>query len=70
MASSQWQEWKVDEPYLNLHCSLGEGPYYEKATNTLRETLRGIWKMVVRYPIWDVSYDVATIFTLGMASSH
>jgi sugar lactone lactonase YvrE len=30
------QEWHVTEPYLNLHCELGEGPYYEKATNTLR----------------------------------
>ncbi|KAK3692814.1 hypothetical protein B0T22DRAFT_436055 [Podospora appendiculata] len=30
------QEWPVAEPYLNLHCRLGEGPYFEKATNTLR----------------------------------
>jgi sugar lactone lactonase YvrE len=28
--------WKVTEPYLNIHCGLGEGPYYEAATNTLR----------------------------------
>jgi len=35
-------------------------------TNSLRETLRGLAKMVMRYPVWDVSYDVATIFTLGM----
>jgi hypothetical protein len=34
-------------------------------TNTLKETGRGLLKMLVRYPIWDVSYDVATIFTLG-----
>ncbi|KAI1328325.1 hypothetical protein F5Y16DRAFT_159010 [Xylariaceae sp. FL0255] len=34
-------------------------------TDTLKETLRGIWKMVVRYPVWDVSYDVAVIFTIG-----
>ena len=39
-----------------------------KATNTLRESLRGILRMILRYPIWDVSYDVATIFTLGMNS--
>lgn len=24
------------KPYLNLHCGLGEAPYYEAATNTLR----------------------------------
>ncbi|ORY69571.1 uncharacterized protein BCR38DRAFT_405279 [Pseudomassariella vexata] len=30
------QQWEVKEPYLNLHCGLGEGPYYEKATNSLR----------------------------------
>ncbi|CAK7567895.1 MAG: hypothetical protein SEPTF4163_005871 [Sporothrix epigloea] len=24
-----------------------------------------LWKMVVHYPIWDVSYDVAMIYTLG-----
>ncbi|KUI59344.1 Putative sugar lactone lactonase [Cytospora mali] len=31
-----YQVWNVEEPYLNLHSKLGEGPYYEKATNTLR----------------------------------
>jgi sugar lactone lactonase YvrE len=30
------QQWKVEKPYLNLHCSLGEGPFYEKATNSVR----------------------------------
>ncbi|KAK4044004.1 hypothetical protein C8A01DRAFT_31877 [Parachaetomium inaequale] len=30
------QQWHVSEPYLETHCSLGEGPYYEPATNTLR----------------------------------
>lgn len=30
------QTWTVDKPYLNIHCGLGEGPYYEKATNVLR----------------------------------
>ncbi|KAH8894818.1 regucalcin [Thozetella sp. PMI_491] len=28
----QWQA----EPYLEVHAALGEGPFYEKATNTLR----------------------------------
>ncbi|KAI0166422.1 hypothetical protein GGR57DRAFT_25647 [Xylariaceae sp. FL1272] len=30
------QEWHVTEPYLNLHCSLGEGPFYEPDTHNLR----------------------------------
>lgn len=30
------QQWHVTEPYVDLHCGLGEGPYYEKATQTLR----------------------------------
>ncbi|KAI6090397.1 regucalcin [Hypoxylon rubiginosum] len=32
----QLQVWNVTEPYLNLHCGLGEGPYYETATHSLR----------------------------------
>jgi hypothetical protein len=36
-----------------------------RPTSTSQEILRGLLKMVIRYPIWDVSYDVATIFTLG-----
>lgn len=28
------QKWSVTEPYLNIHCGLGEAPYYEG--NTLR----------------------------------
>ncbi|KAK4993669.1 hypothetical protein LTR66_004903 [Elasticomyces elasticus] len=30
-----------------------------------RQILRGLWRMVTYYPIWDVSYLVAVIFTLG-----
>ncbi|KAI0115708.1 hypothetical protein GGR51DRAFT_360046 [Nemania sp. FL0031] len=30
------QEWHVTEPYLHLGCALGEGPFYEAATNSLR----------------------------------
>ncbi|KEY68534.1 hypothetical protein S7711_08808 [Stachybotrys chartarum IBT 7711] len=30
-----------------------------------REVLRGIAKMFLRYPVWDISYDVAAIFTIG-----
>ncbi|PGH17784.1 hypothetical protein AJ79_00925 [Helicocarpus griseus UAMH5409] len=34
-------------------------------TDSLRSTLRGIKRMVVKYPYWDVSYLTAVIFTLG-----
>ncbi|TKA74312.1 hypothetical protein B0A49_07607 [Cryomyces minteri] len=30
-----------------------------------RAIVKGIWRMCVYYPIWDVSYDVAAVFTLG-----
>lgn len=30
------QEWKVEKPWLETHCSLGEGPFYEEETNTVR----------------------------------
>jgi sugar lactone lactonase YvrE len=30
------QTWTVTEPYVDCKCRLGEGPYYEKQTNTLR----------------------------------
>ncbi|KAF3761093.1 hypothetical protein M406DRAFT_230711, partial [Cryphonectria parasitica EP155] len=40
----------------------GEGT---KFTNTWSATMAGIGRMALRYPVWDVSYDVATIFTLG-----
>ncbi|CAL8576772.1 rRNA-processing protein cgr1 [Xanthoria parietina] len=30
------QCWKVTEPYLHLHCGLGEAPYYEESSQTLR----------------------------------
>lgn len=38
-----------------------------KPTNTINRTLGGIAKMFLRYPVWDVSYDVAVIFTIGMS---
>lgn len=36
-----------------------------KSTHTSREIMKGIWRMCTVYPVWDVSYLVATIFTLG-----
>ena len=40
-----------------------------RATNTAQEILRGVGKLFVRYPIWDVSYDVAAIFMWGRICS-
>ncbi|KAF2191157.1 hypothetical protein K469DRAFT_720146 [Zopfia rhizophila CBS 207.26] len=34
-------------------------------TASPREVGRGIWRMVTVFPTWDISYDVAIIFTLG-----
>ena len=45
------EEWKVEEPYVNLHCALGEGPYYEKATNTLR------WVDIIKRQLHTVSLE-------------
>ena len=36
-----------------------------KSTSTSREILRNIVRMATYYPYWDVSWLVATIFTLG-----
>ena len=35
-STSDLQEWHVTKPYLHLHCALGEGPFYEATTNSLR----------------------------------
>lgn len=37
-------------------------------TNTWSATTSGIKRMIFRYPVWDVSYDVAVVFTLGSVS--
>ncbi|PBP20523.1 hypothetical protein BUE80_DR008615 [Diplocarpon rosae] len=34
--SSSFQRWTVTEPYLDLHCALGEGPYFEESQHRLR----------------------------------
>ncbi|KAI9871135.1 MAG: hypothetical protein M1830_003281, partial [Pleopsidium flavum] len=36
-----------------------------KSTSSFREGLKGIGRMFIQYPYWDVSYLVAIIFTLG-----
>ncbi|KAI1808440.1 regucalcin [Daldinia bambusicola] len=35
-AKPELQQWHVTEPYLNLRCGLGEGPYYEAPSHSLR----------------------------------
>ena len=37
-----------------------------RPTNSLVEILKGVGKMFVRFPVWDVSYDVAMIYTIGL----
>jgi sugar lactone lactonase YvrE len=32
----QVQEWQVTKPWLNKNCALGEGPFYEQETDSLR----------------------------------
>lgn len=36
MVGQDIQTWEVTEPWINLHCALGEGPYYEEGHNRLR----------------------------------
>ncbi|KAL8350363.1 hypothetical protein RB601_001239 [Gaeumannomyces tritici] len=36
MADPSFKTWTVTEPYVDLHCALGEGPYYERETNSVR----------------------------------
>lgn len=32
----EMKRYKITEPYLDLQCALGEAPFWEKSTNTLR----------------------------------
>ena len=36
-----------------------------RSSHSWRSIAHILWKMVVSYPVWDVSYDVAMIFTIG-----
>lgn len=31
-----FQQWNVEEPWLDIKCSLGEGPFFEKKNNIVR----------------------------------
>ncbi|KAI0539789.1 hypothetical protein GGR58DRAFT_499827 [Xylaria digitata] len=43
------------------------GVSHPRAAHTLNASWRGIRRMMLRYPVSDVSYDVAVVFTLGSA---
>ncbi|CAK7208751.1 hypothetical protein SBRCBS47491_000197 [Sporothrix bragantina] len=43
----------------------GGGGAAPRSSNSWRGIAHILWKMVVCYPLWDVSYDVAMIFTIG-----
>ena len=42
-----------------------QSPITPQPTSTLLSTLRGFRRMLTRFPYWNISYLVATIFTLG-----
>jgi hypothetical protein len=43
----------------------GTGHTIPPPTSSLKSIACGIWRMFTNYPVWDISYDVATIFTIG-----
>lgn len=36
-----------------------------RPTTSLRSVARNVWRMFTYFPIWDVSFDVAFVFTIG-----
>ncbi|KAK3988629.1 hypothetical protein QBC44DRAFT_370876 [Cladorrhinum sp. PSN332] len=42
-----------------------DGKQRRRPTNSVKEVMRGVGKMFVRWPVWDVSWEVAFIFTVG-----
>lgn len=33
---AELEQWTVEKPWLEMRCALGEGPFYEKETNSIR----------------------------------
>ena len=71
-ASNVAFEWRSRDNRKGRHAILAQptsdplAPYLiPKFSSTLRETVRGVKRMITRYPYWDVSYLVAIVFTLG-----
>ena len=42
-----------------------EKDLFPPVTSSIRQVCRGLLRMVTEFPIWDISYDVAIIFTIG-----
>ena len=71
--SDVYHVWRSRDNRKGRHAVAVSSDYHEKGrgtqgprpTNTLAQSLRGLLKMLVRYPVWDVSYDVAVVFTIG-----
>ncbi len=42
-------------------------PPLPPSSDSVRGVLSGLARMAVRYPVWDISYDVAMLFTIGSA---
>lgn len=40
-------------------------PATPNPTSSAGSIARGIWRMLTYYPIWDISFDVAYVFTIG-----
>jgi hypothetical protein len=36
-----------------------------RPTSSLRSVARSLWRMATYYPVWDISFDVAFVFTVG-----
>lgn len=36
-----------------------------RATSSLSSVAHGIWRMLTYYPVWDISFDIAYVFTIG-----
>lgn len=36
-----------------------------RPTSSLSSIARGFWRMLTYYPVWDISFDVAYVFTIG-----
>ncbi len=70
--------WRSRDNRKGRHCAVVSPASAEKAaegnipkaTNTLAATWDGIVRMFKQFPIWDVSYDVATVFTLGTSETR
>lgn len=66
-----YQVWRSRDNRKGRHAAVAPSQHVDervhlpRATNTLVETAKGVWRMAVRYPVWDISYDVAVSFTLG-----